>query len=162
MEDREVLLKLIEDYPNLINSLEGVTDLPKWLIDFREAIGSIYRGDCYEVAENLKFLILYLFDQEGFFIHIDKSGDYFYVQLGYTKGDLKSIKGDLKSIKGAIAVFHWFQSPNNNEQAIREKLLKNIIRDFRPSIPKEKEILQKVIYNCKVISSEVKRWIRPW
>ena len=155
MGDREVLLKLIEDYPNLINSLEEVTDLPKWSNDLRGAIGSIYSGDNYYVTENLKFLTLYLLNTRGFFIYITKTNVGFSLQLAYTKGDLKSMKG-------AITVFLWYSSSDNNEQAIREELLKGIIGDFKPSISKEKEMLQEVIYNCKVISSEVKRWNLPW
>ena len=155
MEDREVLLRLIEDYPNLINSLEEVTDLPNWSNDLREAIGSIYSGDSYYVTENLKFLIFYLFNPGGFFIHVTKTRAGFSLQLCYTKGDPKSMKG-------AITVFLWYSSSDNNEQAIREELLKGIIGDFRPLVPKEKEMLQEVIYNCKVISEEVKMWNLPW
>ena len=149
MEDREVLLKLIEDYPNLINSLESVTDLDSWLKDFRKAIRSIYDGDNHDVAENLKFLILYLFNKKGFFIHINKFKDEFFVQLGYTKGDPKNLEE-------AVAVFTWHESSHNNEQVLREKLLKGIIEDYSPSIPKEKEMLQEVIYNCNVTSSGAK------
>lgn len=149
MEDREVLLQLIEDYPNLINSLEGVTDLSNWLKDLRKAIESIYGRDSYYVIENLKFLVLYLFNKKGFFIYLTKSKDRFLIQLGYTKEDPKSMKG-------VVDVFVWYQSSHNNEQVLREKLLKGIIRDYNPSIPKEKEMLQEVIYNCKVILSEVK------
>lgn len=155
MEDREVLLRLIEDYPNLINSLEEVTDLPNWSNDLRRAIGSIYSGDHYYVTENLKFLIFYLFNTRGFFIHVTKTRGGFSLQLCYTKGDFKSMKG-------AITVFLWYSSSDNNEQAIREELLKGIMGDFKPSIPKEKEMLQEVIYNCKVISEEVKMWTLPW
>lgn len=149
MEDREVLLQLIEDYPNLINSLEGVTDLSNWLKDLRKAIESIYGRDSYYVIENLKFLVLYLFNKKGFFIYLTKSKDRFLIQLGYTKEDPKNMKG-------VVDVFVWYQSSHNNEQVLREKLLKGIIRDYNPSIPKEKEMLQEVIYNCKVILSEVK------
>lgn len=150
MEDREVLLRLIEDYPYLINSLEGVTNLFNWLNDLREAIGSIYRrGSSYDITENLKFLILYLFNKEGFFIYITKSKDKFLIQLYYTKEDPKSVKG-------AITVFLWYQSSHDNEQVLREILLKSIIEEFRPSIPKEKEMLIEVIYNCKIILGEMK------
>ena len=159
MEDREVLLKLIEDYPNLINSLEKVTDLDSWTKDLRNAVRSIYSGtgySAYDVKENLKFLILYLFNKKGFFIYIAKSkGDIFLIQLGYTKEDPESMKD-------ATTVFRWYQNLDNNEQVIREKLLKGIIRDSSPSIPKEKEMLQEVIYNCKVISSGEKRWNLDW
>lgn len=149
MEDREVLLRLIEDYPNLINSLEGETDLANWSTNLRRAIESIYGGDNYDVKENLKFLILYLFNKEGFFIHLTKSEDILFIQLDYTKEDPERMKG-------AIIVFVWYRSPHNNEQALREKLLKSIIEDFKPSIPEEKEMLQEVIYNCKIILDEMK------
>lgn len=150
MEDREVLLQLIEDYPYLINSLEGGTNLFNWLNDLREAIGSIYRrGSSYDITENLKFLILYLFNKKGFFIYITKSKDKFLIQLYYTKEDPKSVKG-------AITVFLWYQSSHDNEQTLREILLKSIIEEFRPSIPKEKEMLIEVIYNCKIILGEMK------
>lgn len=148
MEEREVLLQLIEDYPNLINSLEGETDLANWSNNLRRAIESIY-GDNYDVKENLKFLILYLFNKEGFFIHLTKSEDTLFIQLDYTKEDPERMKG-------AIIVFVWYRSSHNNEQALREKLLKSIIEDFKPSIPEEKEMLQEVIYNCKIILDEMK------
>lgn len=151
MEDRGVLLQLIEDYPNLINSLETVTDLWGWSGDLSTAIGSVHSDDNYEIAENLKFLILYSFNKEGFFIHITKSKAKFLIQLNYTKGKIPP-----QGKKEALFVFPWYHSPHNNEQVLREKLLKSIIRDFSPSIPKEKEMLQEVIYNCKVILSEVK------
>lgn len=149
MEDREVLLRLIEDYPNLINSLKGETDLVNWSNNLRRAIKSIYGGFNYDVIENLKFLILYLFNKEGFFIRITKSNDTFFIQLYYTKEAPKRMEG-------VLTVFVWYRSSPNNEQAFREKLLKSIIEDFKFSIPKEKEMLQEVIYNCKVISDEVK------
>lgn len=150
MEDREVLLQLIEDYPNLINSLEGETDLANWSNNLRRAIESIYGGDNYDVKENLKFLILYLFNKEGFFIHLTKSEDMLFIQLDYTKEDPERMKG-------VITVFVWYRSPYyNNEQAFREKLLKSIIEDFKFSIPEEKEMLQEVIYNCKIILDEMK------
>lgn len=149
MEDREVLLRLIEDYPNLINSLKGETDLANWSNNLRRAIGSIYDGNNYDVTENLKFLILYLFNKKGFFIHITKSKDKFFTQLDYTKEDLKRMEG-------VITVFLWYQSSHNNEQAFREELLKGIMGDFKLSIPEEKEMLQEVIYNCKVILDEVR------
>ena len=159
MEDKEVLLQLIEDYPNLINSLEKVTNLFNWSNDLSKAIRSICGGenrDNLDVKENLKFLILYLFNKKGFFIYIAKSkGDIFLIQLGYTKEDPESMKD-------ATTVFRWYQNLDNNEQVIREKLLKGIIRDSSPSIPKEKEMLQEVIYNCKVISSGEKRWNPTW
>lgn len=159
MEDREVLLQLIEDYPNLINSLEKVTNLFNWSNDLRNAVRSIYSGNklYFDVTENLKFLILYLLDREGFFIYIRelKLREKFFIQLGY-------IKEGLESLEDATTVFYWYSSFHDNEQVLREKLLKNIMRDFSPSIPKEKEMLQEVIYSCKVISSEVKKWNLNW
>lgn len=157
MEDKEVLLQLIEDYPNLINSLKEVTDLSNWSKDLRNAVRSIYSGGRYDfdVTENLKFLILYFFNEKGFFIHTAKAKDRFLMKLSY-------IKEGLKIPEDAISVFYGYSSFHNNEQVLREKLLKNIMRDFSPSIPKEKEMLQEVIYSCKVISSEEKKWNIDW
>lgn len=160
MEDKEVLLQLIEDYPNLINSLENVTNLFNWSNDLSKAIKSICSGgnrDYIDVKENLKFLILYLFDKKGFFIYLHQSRytEKFSIILGY-------IKEGLENLKDATAVFVWGSSFSDNEQVIREKLLKCILRIHNPTIPKEKEMLQEVIYNCKVISSKDKRWTMTW
>lgn len=161
MEDKEVLLRLIEDYPNLINSLEKVTNLFNWSNDLSKAIRSICsegNRDYLDVKENLKFLILYLFDKKGFFIYLHQSmydTKKFFIQLGY-------IKEGLKNLEDATAVFIWDSSFHDNEQVLREKLLKCILRIHNLTIPKEKEMLQEVIYNCKVISSKDKRWNLTW
>ena len=160
MEDREVLLQLIEDYPNLINSLEKVTNLFNWSNDLRKAIGSICSGgnrDDRGVTENLKFLILYLFDKKGFFVYLHQGrySEKFFIQLGY-------IKEGLENLEDATAVFIWDSSFHDNEQVLREKLLKCILRNYNFTIPKEKEMLQEVIYNCKVILSKDKRWNLTW
>ena len=161
MEDREVLLQLIEDYPNLINSLEKVTNLFNWSNDLSKAIRSICGGenrDNLDVKENLKFLILYLFDKKGFFVYLKQSiynTKEFFILLGY-------IKEGLENLKDAIAVFIWDSSFHDNDQVLREKLLKCILRNYDLTIPKEKEMLQEVIYNCKVISSKDKGWTPTW
>lgn len=150
MEDREVLLRLIEDYPNLINSLEEGADIENWLKNFYKAIRSIYSENDDDVLENLRFLILYLFNKKGFFILLSEFKGWFYIRLCYTEEDPKSQEGLV------IAFFSSYQSSHNNEQVLREKLLKNIIGNFKPSIPKEKEMLQEVIYNCEIVFEELK------